>query len=169
MQEIPEIDLQMLRAFNEISEEFLNRDKISLDTVSNLIVSIRLYRYELSKKQLRVLLQIPLNILQNDVELKDPTGYTIHGDYFSGNMVLRGDDFMDVLKKKFSSSMFSLEDVTTLTKYIRDNIENIKGEIEYMLRIPEVTIRDDVHLISSSNFGRSGRVFSKIIDNAMGL
>lgn len=159
----------MMRDFNLISRAFLS-DDFSLSTVSELIVTIRSYRYKLTQEQISDLLDIPINILEEDVELKNATAYLSNGHYFAGNITVKGDSFLDSIRLKFENSpSFDLVDIIDLTKYIRDNISVVNRDLDFILRNTEVTLRDDVHLLSLSNFQRSGRVFAKIIDAVLGL
>lgn len=56
-----------------------------------------------------------------------------------------------------------------LTKYIQRNLVDIGTDIEFLLRNPEVTIKDDVEVVAYSNFYKSGKIFARFIQEAMDM
>lgn len=159
-------DLSMVRDFFIIKEEFENGD-FSLQTVSDLIVTIRTYRNKLTSEQAVLLLDIPLNVLENDVELKDNGLWQkSNRDYFSGNMNGHDSDYIKELKERITLASFGLEDIYDLTKYVQGNFKELSMSVDFLLRNAEVTIRDDVKLNTYSTFNKSGKAFAHYIERA---
>ncbi|MCA1028854.1 hypothetical protein [Cytobacillus kochii] len=159
-------DLSMVRDFFIIKEAFENGD-FSLQTVSELIITIRRYRDELTSEQAVLLLEIPLNVLENDVELKeDGLWQKSNRDYFSGNMNVHDSDYIKELKERITLASFGLEDISDLTKYIQGNFKELSMSVEFLLRNVEVTIRDDVKLNAHSTFNKSGKAFAHYIERS---
>ncbi|WP_322904796.1 hypothetical protein [Paenibacillus campi] len=161
-------NLSMLRNFNELYEDFQN-GQFDLVTVSNILVSIRKYENDLTHEQIKLLLNIPINIMEHDVEISNYSEFMEFGGYFSGNITSQDDEILNKFKEKFRLKQYDLQDIISLTKYVQDNIELIDSDIELILRNPEVTIRDDIKLLEYSNFKKSGRVFAKQIKEAVDL
>ncbi|MEK5393987.1 hypothetical protein NSQ59_27185 [Margalitia sp. FSL K6-0131] len=158
-------DLSMVRDFFIIKEAFENGD-FSLQTISDLIVTIRTYRNKLTSEQAVLLLDIPLNVLENDVELKDNGLWQkSNRDYFSGNMNVHDSDYIKELKERITLASFGLKDIYDLTKYVQGNFKVLSG-VDFLLRNAEVTIRDDVKLKTYSTFNNSGKAFAFYIERA---
>lgn len=161
-------NIDMLREFSLLINAFSEDNNLSFENVAVLFEVTRFYKNELTGEQIRQLLEIPLDILENLVELKVLDWAKKNRDYFTGNMAITEEnEFLNYLKKKFESATFELEDVTLLTRYIHDNIDNFGSELEFLLRIPEVTIRDDVRFIEEYNLEGRGLVYSKIIEKVI--
>ncbi|MBC9783531.1 hypothetical protein H1S01_03265 [Heliobacterium chlorum] len=162
------MELNMLREFNLVSEQF-ERGQYNLGIISSLIVKIRRFNKSLTPEQAQILLEIPKNVLQNDVTLKDDEGKwaRTNAGYFSGNMTQTKDPFIREMKAKFSSGNYELADIARLTEYTQKNFKKL--EVEFILRNPEVTLRDDVELIPGSSFLQSGRVFAAVINKALSI
>lgn len=159
-------NLSIVRDFFILKESFENGD-FSLQTVSDLIVTIRTHHSKLTNEQANLLLEIPLNVLKNDVELKNSISWQeSRRGYFLGNMNTDDTDFVKNLKEKVASASFNLEDIFSLIKYVQDNFEELSTSVDFLLRNAEVTIRDDVRLYSSSTFNNSGKAFARCIDRA---
>lgn len=159
--------LQTKRDFNKLAQEFMN-NKFDLTTVSNLIVLVRGYNKEISKYEAELLLEIPLNVLSNDVELIDESEWADkNAGYFEGNITWTDDDFKNFWKSKFSSGKYGLKDIIELCKVVSEDFEKYRNSCEFLLRNVEVTLRDDVKIKKSSNFKDSGNVFSSHILKAI--
>ena len=157
------MELQTKKDFNKLAQEFMN-DKFSLTTVSNLIVLVRRYRKEFSKDEAKLLLEIPLNVLSNDVELINELEWADKpSGYFGGNITWIDDDFKNTWKPKFSSGNYGLKDIIELCKVVSEDFHKYRSSCEFLLRNVEVTLRDDVKIKKSSNFKDSGNVFSSHI------
>ncbi len=161
-------DMTMERDFNVFKEDFLNGD-FDLNTIVELIIKVRHYRNKLTSEQAAILLEIPLNVLENDVELKNNGDWQRrNSDHFSGNMGANI-DYIKELRDKIMSNNYELNDIYDLTKYVQENFASLSGSVEYLLRNAEVTIRNDVNLYSYSNFNKSGKVFAKYIEKALNI
>ncbi len=160
-------NMMMRRDFHLISEEF-KTENFTLQTVSRLIEQIRLYKNNLTKEQAVLLLEIPISILENDVEIMGSGRWSkTNGHYFSGNITWVNSDYFTKLKEKFASCKFGLEDIIDLARQVRDNFEELSSASDFLLRNVEVTLRDDVKLIAGSTFEKSGKVFAENIDKAI--
>lgn len=161
--------LQAKRDFNELAQFFLEGN-FNLGTVSNLIILVRRYRNEISEIEAKKLLEIPLNILENDVELIDENNWASrNADYFAGNITWVDGDFEKTWKNKFHSEQYGLEEIYELCKIVSDNFEEHRSSCEFLLRNIEVTIRDDVKVEEYSNFFDSGNVFALHILKAINI
>lgn len=161
--------MQMERDLNSISKLF-KLGEFDLQTVSNLVVYIRQYRHLLTAEQAALLLEIPIDILKNDVELIKPNKWQIdNADYFGGNIIWVSTEYFDELKKKFYSADFELEDIIDIAEHVKNDYENLSSASEFLLRNVEVVIRDDLNLVSYSNFKDSGEIFAKYIDKAINI
>lgn len=92
--------IDVLRTFNEISKTFLSGN-YTLRTLSELLVAIRGNRYELTSEQINKLMEIPISVLANDVELRNKQDFKEFGHYFSGNITVRSDKYLSTLSGKF--------------------------------------------------------------------
>lgn len=167
--------LQLMRAFNDLSQKFLSREFVindnnfCLGTVAELISIIRLYRRDLESEQVIKLLDIPLDILEHDVVLIDEQNYQTHADYFLGNLRICHNEFEFIQHfiDHIKSDELSLAHIVDYLKFIQKT--SSLHQNDYLLRIPEVTIREDVKLIEYGNLPRSGRVFANLIDCVIGI
>lgn len=162
-------DLQLKRDFNEIADEFL-AGNFDPTTVSKIITLIREYQGKLSPEQVKILLEIPINVLENDVELINPDLWVSHNrGYFSGNITWVESEYFDDIKKRFATGNFGLGDIIELAKTVQNDYENLYSASEFLLRNVEVTLRDDVQLKGYTSFHKSGNVFSEQVKKAINL
>jgi hypothetical protein len=147
-----------------------NNNEFDLQTISHLIALIRSNKFILTKEQIQKLLEIPIDLLENDVALNSISEFENFGGYFSGNIRLNNDDSFLKFKKVFENHKHTLEDISEFIQLIHERImidKNLLFEIEFLLRNPEVVIRDDVSLHGYSNFKKSGAVFALYIDTVI--
>jgi len=156
-------NLHVMRSFNAVSEEFLS-ENLSLSTISDLISTIRTHRAELTSDQYKNLLEIPLDVLKHDVVLEDQDKFQKSGDYFCGNIgrLALEHEFLQSFVDRIKSNTLDLKDMVAYIEFIQDNPSVHRND--YLLRNPEVTIRDFVLLDNLSSFKRSGRVYARLID-----
>lgn len=162
-------DLHVKRSFNTISQEFLSND-FDLRSIAHLLAKIREHREHLTSEQYRNLLEIPIDVLRNDVVLLDEKDYQTHGgEYFYGNIGGRAEDheFLQYFVGRIKAEELTLNDMVAYTKCIQDN-PSLQSN-DYLLRNPEVTLRNYVKLYSPGNFMESGRVFANLIDRVIGI
>lgn len=161
--------IQMERDLNSISRLFKSGE-YDLQTISKLVVYIRKYRNLLTPDQAALLLEIPINILKNDVELKSPNKWQKdNAEYFGGNITWVKTEYFNELRKKFFSANFELDDIIDIAEHVKDDYENLSRASEFLLRNVEVAIRDDVNVLRYSDFKDSGAVFAKYIDKAIDI
>lgn len=153
--------------FYEIAKEFKN-DQFDLKTVARIIIFIRSERKDLTAQEARLLLQIPINVLENDIELiNKPKWVEENGSYFVGNITWADNEFTDKWKTRFSKDNFGLADMVELCKIIADDFDKYRSCCEFVLRNPEVTLRNDVKLKKSSNFNYRGELYYEEILKAL--
>lgn len=158
-------NLTMVREFFILKDSFENGD-FSLRTVSDLIVTIRENRNNLTGEQAALLLDIPLNVLEYDVELTDKGSWQeSNRGYFLGNMGV-DTEYVNELRQKITVGSFSLKDIYDLTKYVQENFKDLSLGADFLLRNAEVTLRDDVKLHNYSTFNKSGKAFAHYIQLA---
>lgn len=153
------MNLETKREFNEIAVAF-KEDKFNCKTVSELVRLTREYKKDITNEEAKALLEIPLGVLKNDVELINPKKWSSEqGGYFAGNITWVDDAFKAKWKSVFTDYDFSLEDIYNLSKIVSDDFEKYRSASEFLLRNAEVTLRDDVKIKKTSNFSKSGQVF----------
>ena len=169
--------LRTIRKISEISQEF-ETGKFDLHTVARLISVIADSYRALSGEQLESLLQIPLDLLEHDVELTDPMHWsTQRAHNFAADILVDqcGQDAihegkMAEMRKKFESGCFNLSDVWDLTSYVQENHDKLGIAVESALRIIEYTfLYDDIACREHSKYMCSGRAFAIHINKTMGL
>lgn len=159
--------LQTIRNFQPIKEAF-ESGSYDLGTVATLLSEIRANRNNLSGRQAMMLLEIPLNVLKEDVQLKTRESWAMENrTYFSGNMNSTGDAYLDQLKQTFESGVFKLQEIYDLTAYVRANFISLDGRVEFLLRNAESTLSFDAQLMKGSTFYDTGRAFAKHIEIAL--
>jgi len=165
-------NINLKRKFNKISKDFKNNN-FKLDTVAALVDEIRRGISSLTAQEAELLLEIPISVLETDVELTNLEEWKEQNrKYFSENMTL-DDLYIINLKNKFKEGFYDLDDIKNLTLYIKDNFDDLNDKFGrttgLLLRNVEVTIREDVKLINNDNFYASGNIFSQYIDEAINL
>lgn len=161
--------LQVQRDFYKVANEFKS-GQYDIDIVSRIIVLVREYREELTVEAAKALLEIPINVLEKDVELiNDKTWALDNSSYFYGNITWMDSTFQEKWRTKFASGSYTLEDIAELCRIISSNFDIYRSASEFLLRNVEVTLRDDVRLYKYSNFNDSGFVFYKKIVEAINL
>lgn len=155
------MDLATQVKFAAVYSDFCNETHTPTD-VSMIIQAIRENKRVISDEAKITLLQIPLFVLGNQVELKDEDFWSKkNGDYFAGNWK------EEPLHSKFISTDF---DLTTIEK----GLQLIMGDPKLLnsdlyLRNPEVTLRDDVRVKEYSSFKESGKIFARLMEKAFDL
>ena len=155
------MDLQTQIHFASVYSKFQNEVHTPSD-IGKLIEIVRYNKHSISDEAKKLILQIPLCVLETQVELKNPTDWsTTNGDYFSGNYA------QEPLHSRFASNNFDLSImVDCLNEILSDST---KLNSDFHLRNPEVTLRDDVIIKNYSNFKESGKLFARIMDKAFDL
>lgn len=152
------MELQTQIKFSNIYSKFYNEEHTPAD-VGKLIEVLRDNKRFISDNAAKLLLQIPLCILENQVELKNSATWAKqNGDYFARNYA------QEPLHSRFDSKDFDLNImVDCLNEIISDSS---KLNSPFHLRNPEVTLRDDVIIKEYTNFKESGKLFARILDKA---
>lgn len=152
------MELQTQIKFAKIYSKFYNEEHTPTD-VGELIETIRYNKRFISDDAKKLLLQIPLCVLEDQVEIKNSATWAKqNGDYFAENYV------QEPIHSRFKSNNFDLDImVECLNEIICDSS---KLNSDFHLRNPEVTLRDDVTIKKLSNFKESGKLFARIMDKA---
>ncbi len=152
------MDLQARRVFYKIAIAF--RDGVfDIKTVSQIVENVRHMQRYLTDMEAKELLEIPFNVLKNDVHLKnDTTWVKDNSSYFSDNICVKEKEFEELWRRKFKVGDFNLPDITKLCEFIKNDF-NKYGRNDYLLRNMEVTLRNGVEINESSDFNQSGEVF----------
>lgn len=161
---------RMMRDLNDICQEFRS-GKYDLEIVWTLISYLERdfgYAHCSNHEQFDALLQIPIDVMQHDVEVRDMRRFQDEGTYFSSNVTPEKTEFLSQLKAKLKSCNFKLKDIVDLTEEVRDHYLEV-DKVTFLLRIPEVVIRDHVQLKVDSKFLSSGKIFAMHIEKVMGL
>lgn len=150
--------LQTQIKFAEIYSKFQHEEH-TLTDISELVRLVRVNRKDIPDDVKKILLSIPLCVLENQVELTNPADWSSNnGSYFAGNYA------QEPLHSRFKSKKFDLNImVECLNEIIADSS---KLNSDFHLRNPEVTLRDYVKVKIYSNFKESGIIFAHIMDKA---
>lgn len=152
------MDLQTQIKFANIYSKFHNEEHTPTD-IGELINILRANKHSISDEAKKLLLQIPLCVLENQVEIKNISDWSEqNGHYFAGNYK------QEPLHSRFESNNFDLDImVECLNEIISDSS---KLNSDFHLRNPEVTLHDNVVVKKYSNFKESGKLFARIMDKA---
>lgn len=160
--------LNMRKSFRKIYEE-IKQNNIQLETISEILTLVREYRYKLNEFEVANLLDIPIDVLRNHVVVIDKKSFLRSGSYFAGNMNTTNDEYMKSFKKKFENQNFSLDDISEILEYAQKNFKVLGNSIDFILRNPEVVIRDDVKLQSTKKFNESSKIYCDKIENVLSI
>ena len=153
------MELETRRLFFNIAQKF-QQNNYTISTVSKIIVILRKNKGQITDLEAKRLLEIPINILKNDVEVINKEKWiNENSSYFAGNVTCVGNAFQQKWGKKFYNGDFDLSDIIELTEIVKNNFGNYRGASEYLLRNAEATLRDDVILKSYSTFLKDGIFF----------
>ena len=164
--------LSLRNRFLKVGNKFRTGD-FNLITVATIIDEIRYSVGELTSNEVRVLLEIPISVLKDDVSLKNEVLWCRENkDYFAGNLCIEDDFGMDLRKKVLECSC-DISDMLQSLEYVKDNYNRLINRhgrnIELILRNPEVTLREDCIIVNEDKFRSKGELFSKYIDKAVNL
>lgn len=140
----------------------LRNNKHTMQTISQIVELARYNSRYISDEAKLKLLEIPLQVLKNQAELREleSTWTEGRGSYFAGNA--NGDDF----KKLFAEKNFDLSTMVEYLEYIMNDPDALHSD--FKLRNVEVTLRDDVVKIYSS-FDECGIIFARAMEEAFQL
>lgn len=152
------MDLQTQIKFANIYSKFYNEEHTPAD-VGKLIETIRYNIRFISDNAAKLLLQIPLCVLENQVKIKNIDDWANqNGSYFAGNYA------QEPIHSRFESKKF---DLSIMVECLNDIItDTSKLHSDFHLRNPEVTLQHDVIIKEYSNFKESGKLFARIMDKA---
>jgi len=152
------MNLNIQIKFAKIYSNFLNEVHTPKD-ISELIETIRYNSSNISYQAKKTLLQIPLCVLEDQVQLKDyKTWVSNNSSYFAGNCSF------EPFHSTFNSGNFDLK---TMYDYLKDIIsDSQKINSDFCLRNIEVTFRDDVVTEQYSTFKESGKIYARIMEQA---
>lgn len=152
------MELQTQIKFSNIYSKFCNEEHTPTD-VGKLIETIRYNKHSISDTATQLLLQIPLCVLKDQVEIKNSTDWAKqNGEYFAGNYA------DEPLHSRFNSKDFDLNIMVECLNEIISDPEKLHSD--FHMRNPEVTLRDDAVIKEYSNFKESGRLFARMMDKA---
>ena len=153
------MDLQTQTKFSEIYSKF-NNEKNTPSDIGKLIEILRNNKQSISDESKKLLLQIPLCVLENQVEIKNITEWAKkNGHYFAGNYA------QEPFHSRFESENFDLNIMVECLKEIISDSSKLNSD--FHLRNLEVTLQWDVSLKDYSNFKESGKLFANIMDKAL--
>lgn len=148
-------------------------DDFNLVTIASIIDEIRYSVGELTTDEVRLLLEIPISVLKDDVDLRDePLWYQENMEYFAGNLCIE-DDFGMELRKKVLDGNCNINDMLRSLEYVKDNYNSLINRhgrnVELILRNPEVALREDCIIVNGDKFRSKGELFANYIDKAINL
>lgn len=144
--------------FFSIHSKFLNNEHTLAD-IANLIENIRYNKHSISDDATKILLQIPLCVLENQVEIKNTVSWAEqNGHYFAGNYA------QEPFHSRFESKNFDLNIMVQCLYDIMTDPSKLNSD--YHLRNPEATLRDFVTIKEHTNFKESGNYFACLMEKA---
>lgn len=152
------MELKTQIKFASIYSKF-NNEEHSPSDIGQLINILRDNKKFISDESKKLLLQIPLCVLESQVELKNEADWAEqNGHYFAGNYA------QEPFHSCFESGNF---DLSTMVDCLNDIItDTSKLNSDFHLRNPETTLQHDVIIKNYSNFKESGKLFAHIMDKA---
>lgn len=153
------MNFKMRRKFSEVAQEFKS-NTFNVKTIYKIVELVRENKNELTDNECKELLQIPINVLLNDVELiKELEWSSKNSSYFYGNIPDKINLSSNQWKVKFSNGDYDVEDIGMFCEMIADNFAVYRSASEFMLRNIETTLRDDVKIKTYSKFKSLGEFF----------
>ncbi len=144
---------------------FKNQE-FDLKMISKIVTLIREEKGILKVEQKRVLLNISIDVLENEVSIANAKSFYNEGHYFANNMY-SSEVESEKIRKKFLSGNYSLEDITDIVRLVRDRYIDTNMELEFMLRNPEVVLRDDVQINNLQSFLEKGKIYYSYVQQAI--
>ena len=165
-------DLTLKRRFLKINNQF-RTGNFNLSTIAAIIDEIRFSIGQLTCEEVKLLLEIPINVLKLDVCLTNETLWRQENmDYFAGNLCLE-DEFVMHLRKKILEGKCDINDMLISLEYVKNNYNKLLNRhgrnIELILRNPEVTLSEDCKIVNEDEFGNNGELFAQYVDKAINL
>lgn len=147
--------------FADFYSKFLNETHTMSD-IGLLIQRIRENKHDISDDAAKILLQIPLCVLENQSEIKNEVLWAkSNGSYFSGNYA------QEPFYSKFNSCTFDLNTIIECLMDIMSDDSKLKSD--FHLRNPEVTLCHDASVKVYSSFKESGKIYARIMEEAFTL
>lgn len=153
------MNLNIQIKFASIYSKCLSEQQTVQD-IGDLVLIIRNNRTSISDNAKKILLQIPLCVLETQVNLKEDNSIwaSKNGKFFAGNYT------KEPIHSKFSSENFDLSIMVDCLNEIMSAPQLLNSD--YNLRNPEATLRDHVTPNPYSNFYESGKLFARIMEKA---
>lgn len=168
--------MHMRRDFLELADKFHN-EQFTVQDVSNVITIVRQHTHLLTFSQVSLLLDIPIDVLDTQVVLKKPSSWAdANSGYFKENLVGAAKhinqssvdpSFINELGLSFDAGNFTIEEICDLTYYVKINCKLLAFYSDFVLRIPEVTLRDDVALSNTKHFLSNGQLYADCVRKAI--
>lgn len=144
----------------------LSRGEETLEFIAELISFARKYHRRIGKNNTNKIIKVVIEVLNRDVELIEPDGWlTKNFDYFIMNLEDRYDLNLEQFKYKLLYKDFSVDDITELMMYIKNNIEDMDGDLDFILRVPESLFRNELKLKRLNEFTPSMNRWIKLVLN----
>ncbi|BDH62324.1 hypothetical protein MTP04_24540 [Lysinibacillus sp. PLM2] len=160
--------LAVKRQFNKTYTKFLNNEAKMKD-VSKLILLVRENKNTLSESQIKDILEIPQSVLEENVVLKkhkkDESLYFANNGFINSQIPQVAEIGERFLKGDYDNFIF-----VEILEFCRNNISDVKPNIEYWLRNPEVALRDDVIEVRwQTEFEQDQSLFASILKRVLEL
>lgn len=152
------MDLKTQTQFAKIYSN-LKSEQHTVQDISDIIKIINDNKHSISDDAKKILLQIPLCVLETQVDLKNQdTWASKNGHYFAGNHA------QEPIHSRFASEDFDLDIMVDCLIQIMS--DSYLLNCDFNLRNPQVTLRDNVIPKQYSNFKESGKLFARIMEKA---
>lgn len=161
-------NINVLRDFNIIYQKF-NEKSATLEEIETLLSLVRKHKGNLSDEQIISILEIPQNVIREDIELNNPLKQS--GSYFSKNIRNpKKAKFLGDLATKFGQNEIYKDDVADLIAYCQKEIDSERNELEFYLRVPEVILGFGNSILKNEDgFRKAQYVFARILKKQLGL
>lgn len=152
------MNLQIQIKFAEIYSKFQHENHTPKD-IGILIGILRFNDHYISDDSKKLLLQIPLCVFANQVEVTNTAHWAkYNGAYFAENYP------EEPLHSRFESNDFDLSIMVECLNEIISDPSKLNSGIH--LRIPEAPLIHEVSVKENSNFKECGKLFAHIMDKA---
>lgn len=146
----------------------LSREESGLELMLELTSYLRKFHRRISSQAQVLIMEIIIEVLARDVELVDPENWArdnFQYYFFSLNNI--GDDFINSFKYKLMNRDFSLEDVIGLLECVSKNMDELVGQLDFILRIPELMFKKDLKLRYINEFNPSKAGWMELLSQAL--
>jgi len=142
----------MDREWKELIEKFGDYN-LGLEIITSLLAYIRKYHRRIGAEKIRDLANIVLEVLTRDVEFYNMENFIVDNfDYFNFIFLNIADKEASSFKDIVFTSDFNIRDLKNLLIYILGEVENLNGDLDFLLRLIEKIFEKNIRLKNLNEF-----------------